>query len=98
MAVVAAAVGALTPASHSAYRGAVELAPERPGVPFFIGVAQLLGNGLLDAASMWDEAARRTEEGSEERAEIDAHRERLVAVMRQIMAQQGVPVPQAPEE
>lgn len=92
-ALVATTGGRMSPAAQYAYRRAEELAPESPGVPFFVGVAQLQGERLMEVRSLWEEAARRTEEGSEERAEIDAHRQRLDGVLRQILAEQGLEAP-----
>lgn len=86
-ALVAAADGAMTPASQYAYRRAEELAPESPGVPFFVGIFQLEQGNLLDARMLWDEALRRAPEGSEERADIAAHVERLDDVLRRILAE-----------
>jgi len=93
-ALTAAGEGVLTPAAQYAYRRAEQLAPESPGVPFFVGVAQLQANNLLDARMLWDQAARRAPEGSEERAEIDARVARLDTVLQQIVAAreaQGAP-------
>jgi cytochrome c-type biogenesis protein CcmH len=92
-ALVAVADGQLTPASQYAYRKAEELAPDSPGVPFFVGIAQLQSGRLMDTRTLWGEAARRAPEGSEARAEIDQHIERLEAVMRQILKSQGLQVP-----
>ena len=58
-ALVSATGGRLTPASQYAYRRAEELAPESPGVPFFVGIAQLQANNFLDARMLWGEALRR---------------------------------------
>ena len=90
---VAAAQGQLTPAARLAYRRAEELAPDSPGVPFFLGVAQLTAGNLPDTAGLWRAAAQRLPEGSEQRGQIEARIERLEAVMRQIIAQQGQQVP-----
>jgi cytochrome c-type biogenesis protein CcmH len=93
-ALTAAGEGVLTPAAQYAYRRAEQLAPESPGVPFFVGVAQLQANNLLDARMLWDQAARRAPEGSEERAEIAARVARLDTVLQQIVAAreaQGAP-------
>lgn len=87
-ALVAATDGRLTPASQYAYRRAEELAPESPGVPFFVGIAQLQANNFLDARMLWGEALRRAPEGSEERAAIAARVARLDEVLRQIVAAQ----------
>lgn len=92
-ALVADADGQITPASQYAYRKAEELAPESPGVPFFVGIAQLQAGQLMDARSLWGEARQRTEEGSEAREELDNHIARLEAVMREILRQQGLEVP-----
>ena len=92
-ALVAAAGGRLTPASQYAYRRAEELAPESPGVPFFVGIAQLQANNFLDARMLWGEALRRAPEGSEERAAIEARVVRLDEVLRQIVAAQEAQQP-----
>jgi len=91
-ALTAATGGRLTPASQYAYRRAEELAPESPGVPFFVGIAQLQANNFLDARMLWGEALRRAPEGSEERAQIEPRVARLDEVLRQIVAaQEGQP-------
>lgn len=87
-ALVAATDGRLTPASRHAYRRAEELAPESPGVPFFVGIAQLQANEFLDARMLWGAALRRAPEGSEQRATIEARVARLDEVLRQIVAAQ----------
>ena len=87
-ALTAATDGRLTPAAQYAYRRAEELAPESPGVPFFVGIAQLQANNFLDARMLWGEALRRAPEGSEEQAAIAARVERLDQVLRQIVAAQ----------
>lgn len=87
-ALVAATDGRLTPAAQYAYRRAEELAPESPGVPFFVGIAQLQANNFLDARMLWGEALRRAPEGSEQRAEIEGRVARLDQVLRQIVAAQ----------
>jgi cytochrome c-type biogenesis protein CcmH len=92
-ALVAATDGRLTPASQYAYRRAEELAPESPGVPFFVGIAQLQANNFLDARMLWGEALRRAPEGSEQRAEIEGRVARLDQVLRQIVASQGAQPP-----
>ena len=92
-ALVAATDGRLTPASQYAYRRAEELAPESPGVPFFVGIAQLQANNFLDARMLWGEALRRAPEGSEERAAIEARVVRLDEVLRQIVAAQEAQQP-----
>ena len=87
-ALVAATDGRLTPAAQYAYRRAEALAPESPGVPFFLGIAQLQANNFLDARMLWGEALRRAPESSEERAQIAARVARLDEVLRQIVAAQ----------
>jgi cytochrome c-type biogenesis protein CcmH len=87
--------GRLTPASQYAYRRAEELAPESPGVPFFVGIAQLQANNFLDARMLWGAALRRAPEGSEERAAIEARVARLDELLRQIVAAQEAQQPPA---
>jgi len=94
-ALVAATDGRLTPASQYAYRRAEELAPESPGVPFFVGIAQLQANNFLDARMLWGAALRRAPEGSEERAAIEARVARLDELLRQIVAAQEAQQPPA---
>ena len=92
-ALVAATDGRLTPAAQYAYRRAEALAPESPGVPFFLGIAQLQANNFLDARMLWGEALRRAPEGSEERAAIKARVARLDEILRQIVAAQEAQQP-----
>lgn len=87
-ALVAVADGRLTPASQYAYRRAETLAPESPGVPFFVGIAELQANRFLEARMLWGEALRRAPEGSEERAAIAARVARLDEILRRIVAEQ----------
>lgn len=84
---VATTDGAMTPAAQFAYRKAEALAPESPGVPFFIGVAQLQSSEFINALGLWQEAARRAPEGSEERKVIEGRIARLEAVLRQVLAE-----------
>lgn len=92
-ALVAATDVRLTPAAQYAYRRAEALAPESPGVPFFLGIAQLQANNFLDARMLWGEALRRAPEGSEERAAIEARVARLDEILRQIVAAQEAQQP-----
>ena len=92
-ALVAAAEGRMTPASQFAYRKAEELAPESPGVPFFVGIAELQEGRLMDTRSLWGEAQRRAPEGSEARQTIDAHISRLEGAMREILKERGLAAP-----
>jgi cytochrome c-type biogenesis protein CcmH len=88
---VAAADGALTPAAQLAYRRAEAAAPQSPGVPFFVGVAQLQGGNFVEARQLWLEAAQRAPEGSAARKAIEDRIARLDAIMQQMMKlqQQG---------
>ena len=92
-ALVAATDVRLTPAAQYAYRRAEALAPESPGVPFFLGIAQLQANNFLDARMLWGEALRRAPDGSEERAAIEARVARLDEILRQIVAAQEAQQP-----
>ncbi|WP_305096113.1 tetratricopeptide repeat protein [Croceibacterium aestuarii] len=94
-ALVEDADGQMTPAAQFAYRKAETLAPESPGVPFFVGIAQANAGQLMDVRALWGEAARRAPEGSPARAEIEDHIARLEAVMRQILKEQGLEPPPA---
>jgi cytochrome c-type biogenesis protein CcmH len=85
---VAQADGVITPAAQLAYRRAEAAAPQSPGVPFFVGVAQLQAGNFLDARGLWAEAAERAPEGSDARKTIESRIARLDAVMRQIMKMQ----------
>jgi cytochrome c-type biogenesis protein CcmH len=85
---VAQAEGVMTPAAQLAYRRAEAAAPQSPGVPFFVGVAQLQSGNFLDARGLWAEAAERAPEGSEARKTIESRIARLDAVMQQIMKMQ----------
>jgi len=94
---VAQADGAMTPAAQVAYRRAEAAAPQSPGVPFFIGVAQLQGGNFLNARGLWAEAARRAPEGSDARKMIESRIARLDAVVQQLMKiQQAQPQPSQP--
>ncbi|MGX7895185.1 tetratricopeptide repeat protein [Tsuneonella sp. HG222] len=98
-ALVAATGGTMTPAARLAYRRAEAVAPESPGVPFFVGISLLQEGQLVEAAQAWRDAAGRAPEGSDERAAIMSRVERLDTVMRQIVAQQQGEAfpPQMPE-
>ena len=85
---VAQAEGVMTPAAQLAYRRAEAAAPQSPGVPFFVGVAQLQAGNFLGARGLWAEAAERVPEGSEARKTIESRIARLDAVMQQIMKMQ----------
>jgi cytochrome c-type biogenesis protein CcmH len=85
---VAVADGAMTPAAQLAYRRAEAAAPQSPGVPFFVGVAQLQAGNFLDARSLWAEAAKRAPEGSPARKTIEDRIARLDAIMQQMMKMQ----------
>jgi len=82
---VAQADGAMTPAAQVAYRRAEAAAPQSPGVPFFIGVAQLQGGNFLTARGLWAEAAQRAPEGSDARKVIESRIARLDAAVQQLM-------------
>jgi len=90
---VAQADGSMTPAAQLAYRRAETVAPGSPGVPFFIGVAELQAGRFLDTRGLWAEAARRAPEGSDARGEIEARVARLDALLEQVQAMQGPPQP-----
>ena len=97
-ALVAVTDGAMTPASQYAYRRAEELAPESPGAPFFVGIAELQASRFIEARGLWEEAARRAPEGSDERAAIEARIARLDDLLRQVYAaQQGLEAVQGGE-
>ena len=85
-ALLAHAGGAVTPAAQVAYRRAEAAAPESPGVPFFVGVAQLQAGQFGDARGLWAEAARRAPEDSEARAQIEARIARMDAILEQMRA------------
>jgi cytochrome c-type biogenesis protein CcmH len=85
---VAVADGAMTPAAQLAYRRAEAAAPQSPGVPFFVGVAQLQGGNFLDTRSLWAEAAKRAPEGSTARKTIEDRIARLDAIMQQMLKMQ----------
>lgn len=83
---VAQADGAMTPAAQLAYRRAEAAAPDSPGVPFFIGVAELNQGRFTDTRSLWAQAARRAPEGSAARKLIEDRIGRLDALMQQMYA------------
>jgi cytochrome c-type biogenesis protein CcmH len=85
---VAQADGVITPAAQLAYRRAEAAAPRSPGVPFFVGVAQLQAGNFLDARGLWAEAAQRAPEGSEARKTIESRIARLDAVVKQMLQMQ----------
>jgi cytochrome c-type biogenesis protein CcmH len=87
-ALVAQADGAITPAAQLAYRRAEAAAPESPGVPFFVGIAQLQAGGFADTRGLWAEAAGRAPEGSEARAQIEGRIARLDQLLEQLGAAQ----------
>lgn len=82
---VAQADGAMTPAAQFAYRRAEAVAPRSPGVPFFVGVAQLQAGDFLAARGLWAQAAQRAPEGSEARETIESRIARLDTIMQQLM-------------
>jgi cytochrome c-type biogenesis protein CcmH len=86
---VAQADGAITPAAQFAYRRAEAAAPESPGVPFFVGIAQLQAGSFADARSLWAEAAGRTPEGSEARAQIEGRVARLDQLLKLLAEQEA---------
>jgi cytochrome c-type biogenesis protein CcmH len=88
-ALVAQADGAITPAAQLAYRRAEAAAPESPGVPFFVGIAQLQAGSFADARGLWAEAAGRTPEGSEARAQIEGRIARLDQLLQLLADQQA---------
>jgi cytochrome c-type biogenesis protein CcmH len=87
-ALVADADGAITPAARLAYRRAEAAAPHSPGVPFFVGVAQLQAGDFLAARGLWAQAAQRAPEGSEARQTIESRIARLDTIMQQLMKMQ----------
>ncbi len=82
---VAQADGAMTPAAQLAYRRAEAATPQSPGVPFFVGVAQLQEGNFLDARGLWAEAAQRAPQGSDARKAIESRIARLDAVVKQML-------------
>lgn len=85
-ALVAAADGQMTPAARFAYREAERLHPESPGVPFFVGIAELQAQEIVTARSLWAEALARTADGSDERAAIAPRLAGLDEFLRRIAA------------
>lgn len=83
---VAQAGGAMTPAAQLAYRRAEAAAPDSPGVPFFVGVAQLGAGRFVDTRRLWIEAAARAPADSDARKTIEARIARLDAVVQQMYA------------
>jgi cytochrome c-type biogenesis protein CcmH len=83
---VAQADGAMTPAAQLAYRRAEAAAPDSPGVPFFIGVAELDQGRFADTRGLWVQAAQRAPEGSDARKLIEERIGRLDALMQQMYA------------
>ena len=83
---VAQAEGTMTPAAQLAYRHAEEAAPDSPGVPFFIGVAELNQGRFTDTRSLWVQAAQRAPDGSDARKAITDRISRLDALMQQMYA------------
>jgi cytochrome c-type biogenesis protein CcmH len=83
---VAQADGAMTPAAQLAYRHAEEAAPDSPGVPFFVGVAELNQGRFNDTRALWLQAARRAPEGSDARKLIEDRVRRLDEVMQRMYA------------
>ena len=83
---VAQADGAMTPAAQLAYRRAEAAAPDSPGVPFFIGVAELNQGRFTDTRGLWVQAAQRAPEGSDARKLIEDRIGRLDALMQQMYA------------
>ena len=83
---VAQAEGTMTPAAQLAYRHAEEAAPDSPGVPFFIGVAELNQGRFTDTRSLWVQAAQRAPAGSDARKAITDRIARVDALMQQMYA------------
>lgn len=92
-ALVAQADGAMTPAAQLAYRRAEAAAPESPGVPFFIGLAELQAGRFADTLGLWNEAASRAPEGSDARAQIEERVARLDQLLQQLRAMQEAEQP-----
>jgi cytochrome c-type biogenesis protein CcmH len=84
---VAQADGAMTPAAQLAYSHAEAAAPDSPGVPFFIGVAELNQGRFTDTRGLWSEAAQRAPVRSDARKAIEERIARLDALIRQMYAQ-----------
>ena len=83
---VAQADGAMTPAAQVAYRRAEAAAPDSPGVPFFVGVAELNQGRFADTRGLWVEAAQRAPDGSDARKMIEERIGRLDAMIQQMYA------------
>ena len=92
-ALVAQADGAMTPAAQLAYRRAEAAAPESPGVPFFIGLAELQAGRFADTLGLWNEAASRAPEGSDARTQIEERVARLDQLLQQVRAMQDAEQP-----
>jgi cytochrome c-type biogenesis protein CcmH len=88
---VAQADGAMTPAAQLAYRHAEAAAPDSPGVPFFIGVAELNQGRFNDTRALWLQAAQRAPEGSDPRNLIEDRIRRLDEVMQRMYASMQAP-------
>jgi cytochrome c-type biogenesis protein CcmH len=84
---VAQAGGAMTPAAQLAYRHAEAAVPDSPGVPFFIGVAELNQGRFTNTRQLWSEAAQRAPQGSDARKVIEDRIGRLDALIQQMYAQ-----------
>lgn len=77
--------GQVSPASQLAFRRAVQLAPQAPGPPFFLGLALIQGGDLPAAKTAWLRALILTPPGAPTRLDLA---ERL-ALLDQFQAMNG---------
>lgn len=80
--------GNLTPAAIEALRRAKSLAPKNAAPRYFLGLAWLRAGEPLRTLELWDEALAEAPEGAEWRNSLALRRNRLAAMLAQIVAEQ----------
>ncbi|MCW3835547.1 tetratricopeptide repeat protein [Sphingomonas canadensis] len=92
--------GMVSPASAYAFRRAMELAPDHPGPPFFMGLAQVKSGQFAAARPLWERAVALSPADASYRSLLEAQLARLDEVLAAGAGQgapAGPPEPAAPE-
>lgn len=84
--------GQVSPAAQSAFRRAIDLAPDQPGPPFFLGMAYVQAGDLAVARQAWQAALKLAPRDASYRADIAR---RLVLIDRLLEMRAGRPSPAA---
>lgn len=78
------AQGMITPAADLAFRRAIELAPNHPGPPYFMGMAYAMSGQFEQADKIWSDLLARMPQDAPLRSGL----ERRLAQLREVEAQQ----------